>query len=140
MRNVVRAMLPALMLIGRMTASEAAVASEERPLGSRALQTVVAVIGNVAPVVATAYAPQCLPGYVLCKALFAGVSVLAAADQLIVSGGADLTQTRAILHRGFGGDWVLTPRHVAGESTPQPLPDPPPPGTGTEGGWEPPPL
>jgi hypothetical protein len=104
------------------------------------LNTSVAVIANVTPGVATLYAPRCLPGYVFCKAIFAGVSVIAAADQLAFSGGADMAQTRAILHRGFGGDWVITPRHVAREVTPEPLPEPPPPASGGEGGWEPPPL
>ena len=69
------------------------------------------------------------------------VSVLAAVDQLAFSGGANLDQTRAILHRGFAGDWVITPRHVAREATPEPLPEPPPPAAGGEHrGFEPPPI
>jgi len=57
------------------------------------------------------------------------------------SGGADLAQTRAILHRGFAGDWVLTPRHVAREATPEPLPELPHPAAGGEHhGFEPPPI
>ncbi len=73
--------------------------------------------------------------------VFAGMSVIAAVDQLALSGGGDMNQTRAILYRGFRGDWFITPRHVAGESEVQPLPDPPPPPAGSgEGKWEPPPL
>lgn len=104
----------------------------------RALYTGVAVVANVVPGISAIYAPQCLPGYVLCKLTFAGISVLAAADQLALSGAQDLTQTRAILHRGFAGDWILTGRHIAGEAEAHPLPEPPPPPS--EGGWQPPPL
>jgi hypothetical protein len=64
---------------------------------------------------------------VLCKALFAGASVVLAGGQIVLSGGGDLAQTRAILYRGFAGDWFLTWRHTAGEREPRPLPDPPPP-------------
>jgi hypothetical protein len=105
----------------------------------RAWHTGVAVVANVVPVVSTFYAPRCLLGYVFCKTVFAGMSVVAAGDQLFFSGGGDMAQTRGILHRGFAGDWLLTPRHVSGELDPQVLPDPPPPPK-TEGGWEPPPL
>ena len=104
---------------------------------ARAGYTTVAMIANVVPVVSAIFAPKCLPGYVVCKLTFAGMSLIAAADQLAVSGGSDMPQTRAILHRGFAGDWFLTGRHVAGETQPQPLPDPPPPASA--GGWEPPP-
>jgi hypothetical protein len=72
--------------------------------------------------------------------LFATVSLIAAADQLALSGGGDLAQTRAILHRGFAGDWYLTAKHTSGDVTAQPLPDPPPPPSDSEGGWQPPPL
>jgi len=107
----------------------------------RALYTGVAVVANVTPLVATLYAPRCLPGYVVCKLTYAGLSLAAAADQLVLSGGGDLAQTRAILHRGFAGDWYLTGRHVAGEVEPEPLPEPPAPAPGSgEGGWQPPPL
>jgi hypothetical protein len=64
----------------------------------------------------------------------------AAADPLARAGGGDTVQTRAILHRGFRGDWVLTPRHVAGDLEPQVLPDPPPPPSDGGTGWQPPPL
>src|SRR5206468_3365528 len=105
------------------------------------LYTGVAVVANVTPFVATLYAPRCLPGYVVCKLTYAGLSLAAAADQLVLSGGGDLAQTRAILHRGFAGDWYLTGRHVAGEVEAEPLPEPPAPAPGSgEGGWQPPPL
>lgn len=138
MRNVMRAALTGALLAGWATSSSAA--QVERSLASSAFHTSVAVVANVVPVVSTIYAPRCLSGYVFCKAIFAGISVIAAADQLAFSGGADMGQTRAILYRGFRGDWVITPRHVAGEATPEPLPEPPPPAGGSNGGWEPPPL
>jgi len=113
----------------------------ERPAAIRALYTAGAVVANVLPGASALVAPQCLPGYVLCKAVFAGFSVVAAVEQLVWSGGADRTQTRAILYRGFAGDWYLTGRHVAGDLHAQPWPEPPPaPHEGSTGGFEPPPL
>jgi hypothetical protein len=131
--------LVGLVVLGGMTSANAAEPSR-RPLAPEVLLTTVAVVANVTPVVSSVYAPQCLPGYVFCKALFASVSVLAAVDHLVLSGGADSAQTRAILHRGFAGDWLLTARHIAGEDTAQPLPEPPPPVSEGDGGWQPPPL
>ena len=114
---------------------------DQQSRGMRALYTGVALVANVTPFVSALYAPACLPGYVVCKLTFAGLSLAAAADQLVLSGGGDLAQTRAILHRGFAGDWYLTGRHVAGEVEPEPLPEPPAPAPGSgEGGWQPPPL
>src|SRR6059036_2060600 len=114
---------------------------DEQPFGVRALYTGVAVVANVTPVVSALYAPRCLPGYVVCKLTYAGLSLAAAADQLVLSGGGDLAQTCAILHRGFAGDWYLTGRHVAGEVEPEPLPEPPAPAPESGGGgWQPPPL
>jgi hypothetical protein len=116
----------------------AAVPFEQRSGTARALYTGLAVVANVVPVVSTLYAPRCLPGYVLCKATFAGMSLIAATGQLALSGGGDLNQTRGILHRGFAGDWYLTGRHTSRDVAPDVLPEPPPPPS--EGKWEPPPL
>jgi len=114
---------------------------DRRSPAVRALYMGVAVVANVTPVVSALYAPRCLPGYVVCKLTYAGLALAAAADQLVLSGGGDLAQTRAILHRGFAGDWYLTGRHVAGEVEPEPLPEPPAPPLGSgEGGWQPPPM
>jgi hypothetical protein len=131
-----------IVLMGTLAAGPAAAAVpwEQSSAARRAWYTIGAVVANVTPLSAL-YAPRCLPGYLLCKLSFAGISVLAAADQLAFSGGADLDQTRAILHRGFAGDWIMTPRHIAREATPEPLPDPPPPtGEGEHRGFEPPPI
>jgi hypothetical protein len=120
-----------------------AVPYAQQPLIKRALYASIAVVANVLPGVSAIYAPKCLPGYVVCKAAFAGVSLITAVDQLVMSGGRDLAQTRGILYRGFEGDWILTPAHIAGDRTPQPLPDPPPPaseGGSGEGAWQPPPI
>ena len=94
--------------------------------GARVLYAGAAVAANVLPGLSVVYAPHCLPGYVLCKTLFAGASLVLAGEQLVLSGGRDLAQTRAILYRGFAGDWYLTWRHTAGDLEPQPLPQPPP--------------
>jgi hypothetical protein len=92
---------------------------DEQPAAKRAMYTGIAVVANVVPV-------------------FAAMSTIAAADQLVLSGGGDMPQTRGILHRGFTGDWWLTGRHVSGDVEPQVLPEPPPPPS--TGGWQPPPL
>jgi hypothetical protein len=113
---------------------------EEGSTASRALHTELATVANAVPVASAFYAPKCLPGYFLCKLSFAAVSVVAAADQLIFSGGGDLAQTRAILYRGFAGDWLLDGRHTAGDLEAHPLPDPPAPVGEGEGTWQPPPL
>src|SRR5207244_13107667 len=123
--RIVMAAAVAASVAGGATAAN--VPWEQRSAVERVWYTAGAVVANLTPVSAL-YAPRCLPGYLLCKLSFAGASVLAAADQLVFSGGADLAQTRAILYRGFAGDWVLTPRPVAGEAKPEPLPEPPPPG------------
>ena len=129
-----------MVLVATLAASAPAAADmPQRSAAARVWYTVGAVVANVTPLSAV-YAPRCLPGYVLCKLSFAGISVLAAADQLAFSGGADLAQTRAILYRGFAGDWIITPRHVAGEATLEPLPEPPPPVEGDHRGFEPPPI
>ena len=121
-------------------AASAAPYDQQTP-GMRAFYTGVAMVANVTPFVSALYAPTCLPGYVVCKITYAGLSLAAAADQLVLSGGGDLVQTRAILHRGFAGDWYLTGRHVAGDVEPQPLPEPPAPASESGGsGWQPPPL
>jgi hypothetical protein len=102
--------------------------------------SVLAGVANVVPGVSALYAPTCLPGYIVCKLSFAAVSVVAAADQLLLSGWNHTDQTRAILYRGFAGDWILTSRHVSGEAKADPLPNPPAPVQSGDGEWTPPPL
>ena len=99
---------------------------EDRSAGERAGYTALAVVENVVPGFSTMASPRCLPGYILCKAWFAGFSLVAATEHVILSGGGDMEQTRAILHRGFAGDWIVTGRHAAGDATPDVLPDPGP--------------
>jgi hypothetical protein len=133
----------ALCVAALVTAGTAhAVPYAERSAGDRALLTGIAVVANLTPVVSAFYAPRCLPGYVVCKVSFAGISVVVAAGQLLLSGGSDLTQTRSILNSGFGGDWFLTGKHVSGDVKPDPYPEAaaPPPSGGGQGGFEPPPL
>ena len=132
--------LAVLLLAASLAGTARAASYDERGPAMRAVLTGVAMVANVVPGVSTIYAHSCLPGYVICKLTFAAISVIAAGDQLAFSGGGDLDQTRAILHRGFAGDWYLTGRHVSGDLTPQPLPEPAPPKTGGGGKWEPPPL
>ncbi len=127
MRRLVAMAVVAAGVLGSHPAARAAF--EDRPGWQRAGYTVLAGIENVVPITSALAAPRCLPGYIACKLCFAGFSVVAAAEQLLLSGGSDMTQTRAILHRGFAGDWYLTPQHAAGDATPDPTPDPVPEGT-----------
>jgi len=85
-------------------------------------------------------ARQCLPGYIVCKISFAAMSLIAAGEQIFMSGGNDWEQTQAILYRGFAGDWWVTPKQVAGMESVQPWPDPPASKTEGQGAWQPPPL
>lgn len=123
------------------TSSANAGSFDDRPPAARALYTTGAVVANVLPIASAAVAPQCLPGYIVCKIAFAGFSLVAAGEQMVFSGGAKTDQARAILYRGFGGDWFLTGAHVAGDATASPWPQPAPPAHDTStGGFEPPPL
>jgi hypothetical protein len=131
-----------LTLLCWRTPCRAAGGYDDRPPLQRAGYTAAAVVVNVVPFASAVVAPTCLPGYILCKLSFAGGSVIAAGWQLVLSGGSDVDQTRAILARGFGGDWIVTPRQVAGEAQVEPLPEPPPPAHRTDGSGKmpPPPL
>jgi len=116
----------AVLIAALFLASRPALAEpfDERPASQRAAYTAYAVAADVLPVVSATVAPRCLPGYIVCKISFAALGLIAAGEQLFLSNGSDLNQTRALLHRGFGGDWVLTGRHAAGDIEAQPLPDP----------------
>jgi len=133
-----------LLLVAALVPARAAraVPYAQLPVAKRAMYTGIAIVANILPGLSAVYEHRCFPGYIVCKASFAGVSLLAALDQLAMSGGHDMTQTAGILYRGFEGDWFLTGEHIAGDRTPQPLPDPPPPASegGGEGGWTPPPI
>ncbi len=99
---------------------------DDRSPGQRAGYTTLAVVENVVPVTSALAAPKCLQGYVLCKLSFAAFSVVAAGEQLFMSGGSDMKQFEAVLHRGWAGDWYLTGAHAAGDDTADVLPDPGP--------------
>ena len=119
--------LTGMLLLVSVLASRVALAGyEDRPGWQRAGFNVLAGIENVVPIASALAAPRCLPGYILCKASFAGISLLAAGAHLAFSFGGDMPQTRALLHRGFAGDWILTGRHAAGDAEPDVLPDPGP--------------
>jgi len=131
----------ALTLAGGAAAAWA-VPYEELSGGRKALYTARAAAANVLPVASSLVEPKCLPGYIFCKLAFAAFSVVAAGESMVMSGGADMAQPRAILYRGFAGDWVVTPRDIAGDRKPEVLPEPPPPAGGEEkgsGGFIPPP-
>jgi hypothetical protein len=140
MRNARLAVVASLVL-GLSVGAVQAGPYEERSLAARIGYGTVAVAANIVPILSAVWAPNCLPGYFACKLSFAGISLITAGAQVSLSGVGDTEQTRAILHRGFSGDWWLTGRHIAGDATPEPLPEAAPPRQeGTPAGWEPPPL
>jgi hypothetical protein len=114
---------------------------EDSSTAKRMLYTAGAVTANVLPVAGSLVEPKCLPGYFFCKLTFAFGSVLFAGETLAMSGGAESDQSRAILYRGFSGDWWVTPRDIAGDRHPDVLPTPPPAAEGGagSGGFVPPP-
>lgn len=144
MRTIAR-QVPATMLlafaVGHVAVAHA-VPFEELSGRRRAMYTAGAAAANVLPVVSGVAEPKCLQGYILCKVTFAAISVVAAAESLVMSGGSDLAQPKAVLYRGFSGDWYLTPRDMAGDTRAELLPEPPPPAEGEKksGDFVPPPL
>lgn len=126
MRTSGRLLVLAVLLAG-LPHHATAKTYDERPTWQRIGFSVLAGVYNVVPVASALVTPRCIQGYFLCKLSFAGVSLLAAGEQLVFSGGSDLKQTRAILQRGLGGDWILTGRHAARDVQPEVLPEPGPP-------------
>lgn len=66
---------------------------------------------------------KCLLPYPICKATFAAVSLIASWEQLVMGG--DVEGAQHTIGRGFGGQWVVTPKDVSGDplwSLPEPIP------------------
>jgi hypothetical protein len=120
-RTFQMALVSAVVLAGITQAY--ALSYDERPVGQRVGYEAAAVAANIVPIASAVVEPKCLPGYILCKTSFAAMSVLGAYAQFFISGGSDMRQTSAILHKGFAGDWFVTGRHVAGDADPRVLPD-----------------
>lgn len=145
MRTIARQLIATMLFAGAVGHGAATFAApwEELSGGRRALYTARAVAANALPVASAVTEPKCLQGYILCKLTFAAFSVIAAGESLVLSGGGDLEQPRAVLYRGFSGDWYLTPRDISGETRAEVLPEAPPPAEGEEkkeGEFVPPPL
>src|SRR5262245_25889061 len=143
MRTIARRLLATMivgLVVGHWTAAQA-VPFEELSRGKRAFYTARAVVANTVPVASAVTEPKCVQGYILCKLTFALFSTVVAGETLALGGGGDVNQPKAILYRGWSGDWVVTPRDIAGDTKPELLPEPPPPAGGQPGeGFKPPPL
>jgi len=142
MRTIRRGIAAMLLVAPALSLSAARAGSfEDSSTGKRALYTVGAAVANVVPLASSVVEPKCLPGYIFCKLTFAFGSLLFAGEDLAMSGGSELGQSRAILYRGFSGDWVVTPRDIAEGRRPDVLPAPPPPSGESKdsGGFVPPP-
>jgi hypothetical protein len=133
-----------ITVLAAHAAGAAHVPWEQRPTYQKVWFWSVAAVANVTPIVSAIYAPNCLPGYIVCKLAAATFNVFAGGEQLLMSGGSDMKQTTGIFSRGLNGDWYLTGRDIAGDHSPEPYPAPAPsrggPGPGRSGGFEPPPL
>src|SRR5262245_1325226 len=81
---------------------------DARPASQSVVSEAAAVTADFLPVACAVVAPKALPGYMLCKTSFAAMSVHGAYAQFFITGGSDMKQTSASLHRGFAGDWFLT--------------------------------
>ena len=143
MRTIARRLLATMLVgfgVGQCTAAYA-VPYEELSGGRRARDIAGAVAVNALPVASAVVEPKCLQGYILCKLTFAAFSVIVAGETLVLGGGSDLAQPKAVLYRGFSGDWVVTPQDIAGDTRPDVLPEPPPPADGEKksGDFVPPP-
>lgn len=111
--------LAAILTAGLLIAPLAARA-EDDGLGRRVWHGVAATAMNVLPVVSTFASQRCLPGYVACKLTFAAMGLAASGVQVVAGG--DLAGARDTLSRAFGGDWIVTPRHLATGVDPDPYP------------------
>lgn len=108
-----------VVLIGALVSSAAAADT----LTARKWQQALMYNGIPAPLIDTPgyTAPKCLLPYPICKVMWAGISLVASGEQLVTGG--DVAGAKSALVRGFGGDWVVRPRHVSGDwlwSTPLP--------------------
>ncbi|MCW5891822.1 MAG: hypothetical protein KIT14_14940 [bacterium] len=119
--------------------SASAITWEERAPSARAFYTTAAMLANVMPISSAFVASRCVQGYLLCKFTFASLSVIAAAESIVMSGGSDMSEPKALLERGFSGDWYLTGPDISGDKTADPYPEVAPPAT-DDGGFTPPPI
>lgn len=127
-------------MLATQASSASAITWEERTPSERAFYTTAAMLANVMPIGSAFIAPRCIQGYVLCKFTFASISVIAAAESIIMSGGTDMSEPKALLERGFSGDWYLTGPDVSGDKTVEVFPEVATPPATDEGGFTPPPI
>lgn len=97
--------------------------AENPGLARRAWYGIAAAGMNVLPVASAFASQRCLPGYIACKLSFAGMGLIASTAQIIIGG--DIDGARRTARRAIGGDWIVTPRHVAEGASPDPYPAPP---------------
>lgn len=96
------------------------VGADEGDAQATAWDSTVAVVTNVVPISSAFVQSRCLTGYIVCKLSFAGLSLVAAAEQVVLGG--DTKGARATLGRGFGGDWVVRPSDIASGREPEVYP------------------
>ena len=90
-------------------------------VSTNAWHSTAAVVTNVVPITSAFVQQRCLTGYIFCKLTFAGFSVVAAGEQVVLGG--DIDGARATLGRGFGGDWIVRPSDIATGRTPKVYPE-----------------
>jgi hypothetical protein len=110
-----------MLVIGIVSlAAVPAVSADEGDVPASAWDSTVAVVTNVVPITSAFVEGRCITGYVVCKLSFAGLSLVAAAEQVVLGG--DTKGARATLGRGFGGDWYVRPSDIASGRTPEVYP------------------
>jgi hypothetical protein len=118
-QTMVLAAIATLALVAMPSASMAD--GDESGESPTFLDSTAAVVTNVVPISSAFVQPRCITGYVLCKLSFAGLSVLAAGEQILLGG--DVKGASATLGRGFRGDWVVRPSDIASGRKPVVYPE-----------------
>jgi hypothetical protein len=88
-----------------------------------ALKVEQSVQANLLPFAPAYVTPKCLVPYPLCKFVYAGISMVAGWEQLILGG--DLKGAESSMQRGMSGPWLVKPENVTGHplwSAPPPVP------------------
>lgn len=119
-RFMTNAMRPVAILTASLFVMPVTATAADDGMGRRIWHGVAATAMNVLPVVSTFASQRCLPGYIACKLSFAGMGLAASGVQIVAGG--DLDGARETLGRAFGGDWVVTPHHLATGIDPDPYP------------------
>lgn len=120
MRIRIKHVAASLLILALTPLAASADAYDTATAGRRLWYGAGAAVLNVVPGVSILASQRCLPGYVACKIMFTGLGFATSGAQLFLGG--DVDGARATVGRALGGDWVVTPRHLATGIKPDPYP------------------